>query len=169
MSVAFLLAQVGAHAAAQFAERLATLELIPQEAGVLRAVAGSPGISQRELAKRIKAFPSRLVVLLDRLEQRGLLERRDGATDRRVYALHLSAHGQKTLLEIGAVARAHEAAICAGLDAREKEALARALGVIAAHAKLTPGVHPGLQGGGGPPGANTNSGGARPRSSRRRA
>jgi DNA-binding MarR family transcriptional regulator len=79
------------------------------------------------------------------MEERGLVERRDGETDRRAYALHLTAHGRRTLREIGALARAHDAAICAGLDEHEKEALARALGVIAERGKLVPGVHPGLR------------------------
>ena len=111
----------------------------------MRLVAAQPGVSQRELAVRIGAFPSRLVVLIDRLEERGLVERRSGVTDRRAHALHLTTRGWNTLSEVGAVARAHDAAICAGLDPQEKEALARALAVIAERAKLVPGVHPGLR------------------------
>src|SRR5205085_10007763 len=49
-STAFLLAQVGARAAALFATRLQELDLVPAHAGTLRAIASNPGISQQALA-----------------------------------------------------------------------------------------------------------------------
>src|SRR5262245_23924430 len=85
-STAFLLAQVGAHAATQFAERLAPLELTPAHAGILRLIRTSSGMSQQALSSMLGVLPSRLVVLVDELEDRGLVERRDSPEDRRVYA-----------------------------------------------------------------------------------
>ena len=102
-STAFLLAQVGAHAAARFAERLRELELAPPHAGILRAVVRSSGMSQQALASLLGMVPSRLVPLLDELEERGLLEQRDHAEDRRLYALYLTDRGIKTMAEIGRV------------------------------------------------------------------
>jgi DNA-binding MarR family transcriptional regulator len=49
------------------------------------------GISQQMLADLLGMFPSRLVLILDELEQAGLIERRASPTDRRIYALHLTA------------------------------------------------------------------------------
>jgi hypothetical protein len=43
---AFLLAQVGAHAAAKFAERLRAIELVPAHAGILRILAATPAIGR---------------------------------------------------------------------------------------------------------------------------
>jgi DNA-binding MarR family transcriptional regulator len=71
---AFLLAQLGAHAAARFAERLAEHDLTPPHAGILWNLASQPDLTQRELADVLGAFPSRLVLQLDDLEKRGLLE-----------------------------------------------------------------------------------------------
>jgi DNA-binding MarR family transcriptional regulator len=144
-SVAFLLAQVGAHAATRFAERLAPLKLAPQHAGVLRLVGATAGLSQRALAERLGVLPSRLVLLVDDLEARGLVERRDDPDDRRSYALHLTGPGRATLAELGRVAREHGESLCAALSADERRQLAALLARIAGEQGLTPGVHPGYK------------------------
>jgi DNA-binding MarR family transcriptional regulator len=144
-SAAWLLAQVGAHAAAQFARRLSALGLEPPHAGILRIVSSSGGISQQALANRLDIFPSRLVALVDDLEGRGLLERRSNAEDRRTYALQLTDKGRKTLESIGRVTREHDEALCAALTAAERERLAALLLRIAEQQGLKPGVHPGFR------------------------
>ena len=87
---AFLLAQLGAHAASQFAERLGVLDLTPPDAGILRLLRIAAGLSQQELAAKLKIHPSRLVAILDNLEKRGFVERRANPDDRRLYSLHLA-------------------------------------------------------------------------------
>ena len=66
----FLLAQLGAHAAARFAERLLVLELTPPDAGILRLLRAEAGLSQQGLAAKLQIHPSRLVAILDNLEKR---------------------------------------------------------------------------------------------------
>src|ERR1700748_3609123 len=118
-SAAFLLAQVGAHAAQSFAERLSSHQLTPPHAGILRLIAQSPGLSQQELAKRLRMHASRLVAFVDELESKGLLRRQTSKGDRRVYALHLTQKGKETLTLIGQVAREHQRALCAALSEDE--------------------------------------------------
>ncbi|HEX4622381.1 MAG TPA: MarR family transcriptional regulator [Myxococcaceae bacterium] len=144
-SPSFLLAQVGAHAAAKFAERLASTGLTPAHAGILRIIANGPGTSQRALASTLGMLPSRLVTLVDELETKGLIERRDNPDDRRLHALHLTERGGKAMMEIGRVARAHGEALCAALKPAEREQLSELLGRIADEQGLTPGVHPGFK------------------------
>ena len=143
-STAFLIAQVGAHAAAKFAERLAVLGLGPAHEGTLRIIQMRSGISQQALSSVLGILPSRLVVLIDELEERGLVERRNSPADRRVYALHLTRKGGEVYEAIGKVARAHDDAICTGLDTDERKTLASLLSRIAEAQGLTPGVHPGF-------------------------
>jgi DNA-binding MarR family transcriptional regulator len=144
-SAAWLLAQVGAHAAMQFAERLAALDLTPPHAGILRAVSMSGGISQQALASLLDILPSRLVALVDELEDRGLLVRRKKPDDRRAHALHLTDKGGTALETIGRVARENEEAVCASLTAAEREQLAALLLRVAGQQGLKPGVHPGFR------------------------
>jgi DNA-binding MarR family transcriptional regulator len=143
--VAFLLASVGAQAAALFTERIAALDLTPPQTGLLRAVAASPGRSQQALAQMLGIAPSRLVGVVDELADRGLVERRRNPTDRRLYALHPTDAGRAMLGRIAEQGRAHDDALCAGLDADERATLRALLARIAEKQGLTPGVHPGLQ------------------------
>lgn len=143
-SPAFLLAQIGAHAAARFAERLEPLNLTPAHAGLLRLVAASAGASQQEIALKLKTFPSRMVALVDELQARQLVERQPNPRDRRTYSLELTANGRRTLEAIGRIARAHQDELLAALSAAERETLGALLLRIADHQKLTRGVHPGF-------------------------
>src|SRR5262245_9215686 len=143
-SPAFLLAQVGAHAAATFAEHLSSINLSPPHAGILRVVHTSGGISQQSLAEHLRILPSRLVVLLDELEERGMVERRADPADRRSYALYLTSNGSETMKAIGRVARDHQDALLASLSTQERELLASLLLRVADQQGLKPGVHPGF-------------------------
>lgn len=145
-STAFLLAQIGAHAATQFGERLKSLRLARPHAGILRLMGLNPGLSQQELAGRLAILPSQLVALLDGLEEQGLIERRQDSADRRTYALHLTKSGRDVLEQIGRIAREHDDAICAALNAQERQQLNTLLSRIAEQQGLTPGVHPGYRG-----------------------
>jgi DNA-binding MarR family transcriptional regulator len=141
----FLLAQLGAHAASRFAERIAELSLTPAQAGLLRLVAWSPGQSQQAVAKQLGTPPSRLVLLVDELEGRGLIERRRNPGDRRHYALYLTGDGQEFMAELGRIGAAHEADLMTGLDPREQEVLHGLLTRLAGTQGLTTGVHPGYR------------------------
>jgi DNA-binding MarR family transcriptional regulator len=143
--LAFLLAQVGAHAAMRFGERVSRLNLTPPDAGILRMLGTSGGLSQQELSTRLGIHPSRLVAILDALEDRRLVERRPNADDRRQYALHLTEKGQGMLSEIGRIGREHIDSLCASLTAAEREQLGELLQKIATEQGLSPGVHPGYR------------------------
>jgi DNA-binding MarR family transcriptional regulator len=159
---AFLLAQLGAHAAARFSERIKALDLTPAQAGVLRLIAWQPGRSQQDIARTLGTPPSRLVLLIDGLQDRGLVERRRSSQDRRQYALHLTGAGTAFMGQLAGIGAAHEDDICAGLDTGERAQLAGLLERIAARQGLTPGVHPGYRGPGRPGGADPAPAGEAP-------
>ena len=143
--VAFLLAQLGAHAAAAFAERIRPLQLTPPQAGVLRRLAQFPGQSQRELADALGMHAPRLVALIDELEDRGLVARDRDPADRRNYAISLTDEGRQLLAQLGRVAGQHELAITAALDDDERAQLLALLRRLAEEQNLHPGVHPGFR------------------------
>jgi DNA-binding MarR family transcriptional regulator len=151
VGLGFLLSQVGAHAAARFADCIAPLKLAPPHVGILNAVAGADGLSQQALCDKLGIFPSRLVGLLDELEERKLVERRNSPSDRRSYALYVTRAGRAALKEIETLARANQESLCAALNAAERAQLASLLQRIADQQQLTPGIHPGYKRMGGGP------------------
>jgi DNA-binding MarR family transcriptional regulator len=96
------------------------LGLSPSHAGILRLLARTEGLSQRDLCSKLSILPSRLVVLIDELEGKGLVQRADDPSDRRSYSLRLTAKGLKTVSSLGELARAHSDEMCKGLSAEEK-------------------------------------------------
>ncbi len=144
-STAFLLTQVGTHAANRFAERVAELGVTPPQVGLLRHIASNAGLSQQAVAEHLGMPPSRIVGLVDDLESRNILERKRDPQDRRNHALHLTPQGMKLLADLAVVGKEHEAEITAALDERHRSALRRALEMIASDQGLTPGVHPGFR------------------------
>jgi DNA-binding MarR family transcriptional regulator len=143
--VAFLLAQVGQHAADLFAERISAAGLTPPQAGILRVISREPGQSQQALSSHLSLLPSRVVAFLDDLEERGYIERRRNPNDRRLHALHLTPHGEELVKQLSMLAREHERQLTAGLSPQQRNALQESLQVIANQQKLTPGVHPGYR------------------------
>ena len=143
--IAFLIAQLGAYAAERFGERAAALDFTRPQAGLLRLISREPGQSQQAVARRLGTPPSRLVALVDGLEQRGLIERRRNPGDRRNYALYLTDAGEGAMADLTRAAFDHELAISAPLTPAERTELSRLLAKLAAGHGLVPGVHPGYR------------------------
>jgi len=59
-----------------------------------------PGLSQRELAEILEVEPITVARLLDRLEARGMLERRPDPADRRMWRLHLCPPSTSLIVDI---------------------------------------------------------------------
>ena len=143
--VAFLLAQLGHHAATLFAEQMATIDLTPPHAGILRAIAAEPGRSQQALSTQLGMLPSRVVVYIDELEELGYVARRRNPDDRRLYALYLTAAGKKLMRKLSQLARQHELRLTAALDPEQRSALRDLLTAVAQQQGLAPHVHPGYR------------------------
>lgn len=143
--VGFLLSQLGAHASQRFAERVAELGLVPSDLGLLRMIAVEPGLSQQALAKRLGVVPSRVVALIDALQQRELVERVRSTRDRRNYELQLTEHGRAVMAGMREIGMAHEAELTGALDDDERRTLGRLLAKLAESNGLSPDVHPGYR------------------------
>ena len=59
-----------------------------------------PGITQKELAEILEVEPISVARLIDRLEARGMVERRPDPRDRRIWRLHLRRPAYPVLREI---------------------------------------------------------------------
>ena len=84
---------------------------------ILLRLDGQPGLSQKELSEILEVEPISVARLIDRLEERGMVERRHDPHDRRIWRLHLLPPARPVLDDL-----AHERAdmlrmVAAGLDA----------------------------------------------------
>jgi DNA-binding MarR family transcriptional regulator len=76
-------------------------DLSPSQFNVLNLLDSRPrGLSQIELSRQLIMHRSNVTGLIDRLESRGLVQRRDSAQDRRAFNLLLTPAGKKLIREI---------------------------------------------------------------------
>ena len=76
-------------------------ELSPSQFNVLNLLRLNPaGLSQTDLSRQLIMHRSNVTGLVDRLEQRGLVERKDVAADRRAYSVVLTDAGAALLRDI---------------------------------------------------------------------
>src|SRR5262245_46637759 len=142
--VGFLLSQVGLYAARRFADAIAAIDLQPPQFRVLNVVDVAEGQSQQAIGEAIEAPPSRMVAIVDELEERGLVERRPDGSDRRIRALYLTSAGRKLLARGRKIAMEHEEAITRGMSAADRERLVALLQTVVDEQGIGRGVHPGL-------------------------
>ena len=76
-------------------------DLSPSQFNVLNLLHLNPdGLSQTDLSRQLIMHRSNLTGLVDRLEKRGLVARREVAADRRAYSVVLTTAGTRLLREI---------------------------------------------------------------------
>ena len=119
--VAFLMSQIGARSNRLFAEALEPLGLRPNHVAVLQYLRDHEGASQRELVDGLWIDASSMVALLDEFEQRGLAERRPNPSDKRAYAIYLTAEGRRLLSESLELSRRVAGRLLAPLSGEERQ------------------------------------------------
>ena len=86
-----------------------------------------PGITQKELSDLLEVEPITVARLVDRLEQRGMVERRSDPADRRIWRLHLLPEALPLLAEIKAERTEIAGMIADGIDQATLDTMLSAL------------------------------------------
>jgi DNA-binding MarR family transcriptional regulator len=94
---------------------------------VLTALRAEPMRTQAALARAIGADKTRLIGVLDALQQRGLIEREPDPADRRVHLLALTEAGRQAQADIQTEIRAEEKRLLDRLPAGDRAAFLRSL------------------------------------------
>jgi DNA-binding MarR family transcriptional regulator len=101
-----------------------------------------PGLRQKELAEVLEVEPITVARLVDRLEARGMVERRADPADRRCWHLHLTDTSRPLMREIGAQVEELAAIATEGLSPATLEIVAAAVAsmrdAVAAEARRSP-------------------------------
>jgi DNA-binding MarR family transcriptional regulator len=117
IAVAVFHAEVGA----------AGFDLTPVQYSVLTALRSHPALDQATLAGLIAFDRTTIGGVVDRLAQRGLLNRRTHPSDRRARALEITADGADLLDRIEPAVLRAQTAMLSGLSASEEKAFMRLL------------------------------------------
>lgn len=115
---------------ADLARTLEPFELRMLTFTALTLIADNPGLSQSQLAEAMQVERPNLVVIVDELETRGLINRDRVPTDRRTYALRITDEGTRLLAEATRAVREHENHIMGGISDAEEAALVSTLNRI---------------------------------------
>ena len=97
---------------------------------ILSRLDRQPGMSQNEMAAICEVDPITVARLVDRLEARGLVERRADPSDRRIKRLHLLPAAKPILETINEARDLMSARITAGLDEKTRNTVIDALLVV---------------------------------------
>jgi DNA-binding MarR family transcriptional regulator len=110
-------------------------DISPSQFNVINVLAGEPrGLSQIEISRLLITHRSNVTGLIDRLEKRGLVLRRNAANDRRAYRVVLTAAGRRLLDRILPEFYELADAVWAGTPAKRARALAGSLEALSNNA-----------------------------------
>lgn len=106
---------------ADFADTVGESGISPGLFGILVIIGENPGLTQQALANAAHLDRSSVVTVLDKLEDRGLVERR--AADRRSNGLFLADQGAALLRKLKRKVASHERRVVQNLSTTEREHL----------------------------------------------
>lgn len=125
----FLVLWKAARAVETYAENsISQLEMCGSDFAVLEALLHKGPLPVNEIGKKILLTSGSITVAVDRLEEKGLVERRAHGTDRRTKVVHLTKEGKKLIARAYADHAADlEQLVSASLTKKEREVLIRLL------------------------------------------
>jgi len=126
-TIDFLLAQICHLHHGRAHALLEALGLYRGQPPLLRALWDEDGLTQSELADRLRIAPATITRMIQRMEKAGFLTRRPDPDDQRVMHVHLTGLGQAVRAEVERVWITMEAETFAGFSPEELEQLRRFL------------------------------------------
>ena len=121
-SSGFLLAKLGMGFKAKAVAKLEEAGFDPYHYSVLAILGEGARETQAMIADTLALDPSRLVALLDSLEDRGLVVRQRDPEDRRRHVVTITAAGKQELSRLRAIVQDVEEEFLAPLDAKSRKA-----------------------------------------------
>lgn len=121
----FLVLWKAARAVAAYAQgSVSQLEMCGSDFAVLEAVLHKGPLPINEIGKKVLLTSGSITVAVDRLEEKGLVERRAHGTDRRAKMVHLTREGRKLITRAYANhASDMEQLVSTSLNKKERETL----------------------------------------------
>jgi len=128
--LAFLLVDAGRKLNDAYDLNMKPLGLTRSQWRVVAYVSRTPGVSQTELAESIECSRMAISSLLDRMQSKGLVERREVENDRRVRAVFLTDKGSALVRQMNKTAVRVLEQVFAGTTPADRQQLHRLLGTL---------------------------------------
>jgi DNA-binding MarR family transcriptional regulator len=122
-NLSFLLHDVSHRVARVFDKQMEPLGLTRSQWGVIVYVGREPGIVQTKLAEKLEIGRMAVTGLIDRMELKGLVERKDDPDDRRTKRIYLSERARELIPSIQESGDFVGSKIFAGLTTEDREHL----------------------------------------------
>ncbi|MBW9056313.1 MarR family winged helix-turn-helix transcriptional regulator [Rhizobium mesosinicum] len=129
-TLGFLLHDVARLLRKRFEQRAKDLGLTRSQWQTLAYLANNEGIHQSGLAEILEIEPITLVRILDKLAERGLIERRQHPTDRRIWLLYMREAAHPILAEMRKIGDVTRGEALESITPEEREQLFRILSVM---------------------------------------
>lgn len=130
--IGYSITDVGRLMRTVFERRVRAVGLTRSQWMVVTRVYRRPGLSQSAIADILEIEKAPAGRLIERMEAKGWLERRDDANDRRINRLHLTAEGERLHAAIWPVAEATVDEALGELSADERRRLTRLMARVKA-------------------------------------
>jgi DNA-binding MarR family transcriptional regulator len=114
-----------------FARTYSKFGIRPAQYAVLTIIERNPGLKQKDVSEALGIKRANFVAMCDELEKLGLAIRRQVATDRRSYALHLTRKGELLMKKLHAANREHEARLIGEIGQEGRDQLIPLLTALA--------------------------------------
>ena len=103
------------------------LDITPARYTALTIIGANPGLSQSALGAALGTARSGAMMVVNWMEKRGLVERRNRPDDGRSWGLHLTGRGETKLRDLNRRVRAKDAAFASRLKRHERQTLRKLL------------------------------------------
>ncbi len=107
-SLGYVLRQAQLRVFQEFDHFFEALDIKPAQFSTLEIIHKNPGLRQSTLAQALSIQRPNMVGMLDKLEKRGLIQRKTSTNDLRAHALHLTTKGEKLLNHLHRQFNEHE-------------------------------------------------------------
>ena len=126
----FQLAKAGQLGARFWGQKVSDLSITPVQAMVLRFLYDQDQITSIDLGKKTELDSATLTGVIDRLENAGLIDRKDNPHDRRSIQIYLTEKGKKTGEQVARRMEEANAAFLKAFTTKEAEALRRLINTL---------------------------------------
>ncbi len=109
------------------------IDIRPAQFAILTVIENNPGLKQIDVSLALGIKRTNMVALIDALQKRDLVRRVTVKSDRRSYALHLTAKGKTFMAKLRARAAQHEKEVGAALGVNGREQLLAQLRLLQEH------------------------------------